>query len=152
MIAHAEVERALQLVPKTGINDVALRVVPVNGEYNVGVFVVRRSVLNGKLAVDAYQHHDITEIYQVVTGSGTLVTGGTLEASKEISPSDPSVVRLMGPTAQGAAINGGTSRRIGPGDIVIIPANTPHGFADLAPEGIAYMLIRVDAHRVLPAR
>jgi quercetin dioxygenase-like cupin family protein len=58
----------------------------------------------------------------------------------------------MGPTAQGAAIKGGTSRRIGPGDIVIIPANTPHGFADLAPEGIAYMLIRVDAHRVLPAR
>jgi mannose-6-phosphate isomerase-like protein (cupin superfamily) len=152
LIPHAQVERALRAVPKTGINDIALRVVPVNGEYNVGVFVVRRSLVDGKLAVDAYQHHDITEIYQVVSGNGTLVTGGTLEDAKEIGAGDSSVVKLMGPTAQGVAIKGGTSQRIGPGDIIIIPANTPHGFTDLAPEGIAYVVLRVDVHRVLPTR
>jgi mannose-6-phosphate isomerase-like protein (cupin superfamily) len=151
-ITHGEIERALQVAPKTGIKDAALRVVPVGGEYNVGVFAVRRTPVNGKAVPDAYQHHDITEVYEVVSGGGTLVTGGTLENATEMRRDDPSVVRLMGPTAQGVAIKGGTTRHIGPGDVVVIPANTPHGFADLAPEGISYVVVRVDAHHVLKAR
>jgi mannose-6-phosphate isomerase-like protein (cupin superfamily) len=101
---------------------------------------------------DAYQHHDITEVYQVVSGSGTLVTGGTLESATEMRHNDPSVVSLMGPTAAGVAIKSGTRQRIGPGDIVVIPANTPHGFADLAPDGISYVVVRIDPHHVLKAR
>ena len=151
-ITRTQIEEALRLAPKTGIKDVALRVVPAGSEYNVGVFAVRRTPVNGKAMPDAYQHHAITEIYQVVSGGGTLVTGGTLENATEIRRDDPSVVRLMGPTAAGAAIKGGTSQHIGPGDIVVIPANTPHGFAELAPEGIAYVVVRVDAHRMLQAR
>lgn len=152
MISATEVEHALHVPSKTGIKDVALRVVPVGGEYNVGIFAVRRTLLDGKLAVDAYQHHDITEVYQVMTGSGTLVTGGTLEQPKELPASDTSVVKLMGPTAQGTAIHGGKSQHIGPGDMVVIPANTPHGFIDLAPEGISYVLVRLDPKRLLPGR
>ena len=152
MISATEVEQALHAPAKTGIKDVALRVVPVGGEYNVGIFAVRRTLVDGKLAVDAYQHHDITEVYQVVSGSGTLVTGGTLEKPKELSASDTSVVKFMGPTAQGTAVRGGKSQHIGPGDIVVIPANTPHGFTDLAPEGISYVLVRIDPKRLLPAR
>jgi hypothetical protein len=42
-ITHAEIEQALRVAPKTGIMDAALRVVPGGDEYNVGVFVVRRT-------------------------------------------------------------------------------------------------------------
>lgn len=151
-ITQAEVEHALRSVPKTGISDVALRVVPIGGKYNVGVFAVRRTLVNGKAVPDAYQHHDITEVYQVVSGGGTLVTGGTLEGATEMRRDDPSVVNLMGPTAAGTAIEGGSSQNLGPGDIVIIPANTPHGFVNLAPDGISYVLVRIDPHHVLKGR
>ncbi len=151
-VTRAEIEQALKVAPKTGIKDVALRVVPVDGDYNIGVFAVRRTPVKGEAVPDAYQHHDVTEIYNVVSGSGTLVTGGTLEQASEIRPDDPNVVKLMGPTAQGVAIRGGTSQQIGPGDIVVIPANTPHGFTQLGPEGISYVVMRVDPHRRLPLR
>jgi mannose-6-phosphate isomerase-like protein (cupin superfamily) len=151
-ITRAEIEQALQVPPKTGIKDVALRVVSVKGDYNVGVFAVRRTPVNGEAVPDAYQHHEVTEIYNVVSGSGTLVTGGTLEQASEIRQDDPSVMKLMGPTAQGVAIRGGTSQQIGPGDVVVIPANTPHGFTQLGPEGISYVVMRVDPHRLLPLR
>lgn len=124
----------------------------MGAEYNVGVFAVRRSLINGKALPDAYQHHDVSEIYQIVSGGGTLVTGGVLEQPSELPTNDPSVVRLMGPTAQGIAIRGGVSQRIGPGDIVMIPSNTPHGFTELGPDGISYVLVRIDPHRVLPTR
>jgi mannose-6-phosphate isomerase-like protein (cupin superfamily) len=151
-ISHTDIEQALRAAPKTGIKDAAIRVVPVRDEYNVGVFAVRRTPVNGRAVPDAYAHHDITEVYQVVSGGGTLVTGGTLESATEFRPDDPSVVNLMGPTAQGVAIKGGTSQHIGPGDVVVIPANTPHGFAELAPEGISYVVVRIDPHHVLKAR
>ncbi len=151
-ITRAEVEKALGAAPKTGIKDAALRVVPMDAGYNVGVFAVRRSLVNGKPIPDAYQHHDVSEIYQVVSGGGTLVTGGVLEQPSEMRKDDPSVVRLMGPTAQGNAISGATSQRIGAGDIVVIPANTPHGFTELGPDGISYVLVRIDPHHVLPTR
>ncbi len=151
-ITHAEIEQALQSAPKTAIQDTELRVVSVRGDYNVGVFVVRRTPVNGDAVPDAYQHHDVTEIYSVVRGSGTLVTGGTLEHPTEIPPHNPSVMQLIGPTAQGVAIRGGTSRQIGPGDVVVIPADTPHGFTQLGPDGISYVVMRVDPHRVLPLR
>lgn len=61
-ITRAEVERALAVAPKTGIKDVALRVVPMGSGYNVGVFAVRRSLVNGKPIPDAYQHHEVPEI------------------------------------------------------------------------------------------
>jgi mannose-6-phosphate isomerase-like protein (cupin superfamily) len=151
-ITFAEVEKALGATPKTGIKDAALRVIPMGADYNVGVFAIRRSLINGKPIPDAYQHHDVSEIYQVVSGGGTLVTGGVLEQPTEMQKNDPSVVRLMGPTAQGIAISGGTSQRIGPGDIVMIPANTPHGFTELGPDGISYVLVRIDPHHVLPTK
>lgn len=151
-ITHAEIEQALRVPPKTGIKDVALRVVSVKGGYNVGVFAVRRTPVNGKAVPDAYQHHEVTEIYNVVSGNGTLVTGGILEQASDIRQDDPSVVKLMGPTAQGIAIRGGTSQQIGAGDVVVIPADTPHGFTELGPEGISYVVMRVDPRRLLPIR
>jgi len=87
-----------------------------------------------------------------VSGGGTLVTGGTLEQSTEMRKDDPSVAKLMGPTAQGTAISGGKSQRIGSGDMVVILANMPHCSTDLGPDGISYVLVRIDPHHFLQAR
>lgn len=56
-----------------------------------------------------------------------------------------------GPGESGTAIQGGTSQRVKAGDIVVIPAGTPHWFSAI--EGsISYLVVRVDPNRILPLR
>jgi quercetin dioxygenase-like cupin family protein len=88
----------------------------------------------------------------VLEGCGSLTTGGTLANPKEFAKDDPEVLAVIGPTAQGTAIEGGSTRKIGAGDMVVIPVDTPHGFADICREGISYVLVRVDKGRVLKVK
>ena len=54
----------------------------------------------------------------------------------------------MAPGASGTAIEGGVSRRIKAGDVVVIPAGVPHWFSRI--EGsITYVVVRVDPSRLL---
>ena len=50
-----------------------------------------------------------------------------------------------------STVQGGVSRKIGPGDVVIIPPNTPHWFSEITSDQIVYLVVRVDPHSVLPA-
>ena len=66
-------------------------------------------------------HPFSTEIYYVIEGTGTLVTGGTLELP--LAPSaDPDVVRSK-------AIKDGMTRRVAKGDVIVVPPGTPHWFS-----------------------
>lgn len=62
-------------------------------------------------------HHEIAEIYHVLTGSGILITRGTIEGETELPPEDPDVRNLIGPSTVGKVITGGTRQRVGPGDV-----------------------------------
>lgn len=54
----------------------------------------------------------------VLEGSGTLVSGGAMADSKV---SNANLV-------EGSRIEGGTTRPLGPGDVILIPAGVPHWF------------------------
>ena len=62
-----------------------------------------------------------TDLVYVLEGSATLVTGGQTPEAKPIEPNE-----LRGP-----AIVGGDRRRIGQGDVVVIPAGVPHMFTEV---------------------
>ncbi|MGQ0737177.1 MAG: cupin domain-containing protein [Acidobacteriota bacterium] len=105
-------------------------------------------VLGGKASVamlfrakpeaNALIHDHVTETYYIFEGSGTLVTGGTLGSPK---PTDLS--RVNAGMSQTGTRQGGESRRVGPGDIIIIPAGTPHSFSAL--DGpISYLVYRFE--------
>jgi mannose-6-phosphate isomerase-like protein (cupin superfamily) len=65
-------------------------------------------------------HPFSTEIYYIVDGAGSLVTGGSLRLP--LAPStDPDVVRSK-------AIEGGLTRNVGKGDVIVVPPGTPHWF------------------------
>ena len=132
------------------VSDQQIRVVNINGEYNVGVGVVHRAK-TAKQSVGGSEHSQITEIYQVISGTGTFLTGGTIENPKERSPDVEAVKILTGPSTEGTRILNGTSRKIGPGDVIIIPPNTPHTFTEITSPEIEYLVVRVDPHKVLPA-
>lgn len=148
-VPNAEIREALEAVNAKPTVDTVLRIAAIEGEYNVGVSLVRRAKVDGRTPPDAISHRAITEVYHVLEGSGILVTGGTIEGETDLPGDSPVVRTLVGPSSIGSAIAGGTRRRVGPGDVVIIPPNTPHGFSEITSERIAYLLVRIDPHRVL---
>ena len=151
-ISSAEIKTAIQANEAGALADSVLRVLPIESAYNVGVSVVRRSQVDGKAPPDAIVHDTITEVYQIIEGKGVLVTGGTVESPTPF-PNDGQIVRqVIGPSSFGKAILGGTRREVGPGDIVVIPPHTAHGFVEINTERIVYTLIRIDPQRILELR
>jgi mannose-6-phosphate isomerase-like protein (cupin superfamily) len=106
------------------------------------------NVLGGKASVarlrrvkpeaSALIHDYVTETYYILSGSGTFVTGGSLGGAK---PTDLSNVNA-GMSQTGTRI-GGEARRVKAGDIVMVPAGTPHSFSEL--DGpIEYLVYRFE--------
>ena len=93
------------------------------------------SRFNFQLRLAHLQHEvNTTEIYYMVEGAATLVTGGTLR------PPGPAI---EGTSARSPGIDGGVSRRITKGDVVIIPGHTPHWWSELETD-IEYLIFRPD--------
>lgn len=150
-ISSVEVQALVQKTAADRVSDQAIRVVNINGEYNVSIGVVHRAKTSGKDAPSGIEHAQITEVYHVIEGNGTLVTGGTLDNPREIPADNPVVTVLNGPSTGGSAIQGGVSRKLAPGDVVIIPPNTPHWFSEITTGQIVYLVVRIDPHKILPA-
>jgi mannose-6-phosphate isomerase-like protein (cupin superfamily) len=80
-------------------------------------------------------HMQWTDIFVIQSGSATLVTGGSLAGAKEASTGEWREGRMTG----------STSATLKAGDVVIIPASTPHQF-QLAPgEQVNYLTFKIAA-------
>jgi mannose-6-phosphate isomerase-like protein (cupin superfamily) len=150
-VTHAEVLTVL----KMGQTDQQLRVVDI-GKYNVGVGILHRVAApagpggaSTPPGVAGLSHNQVTEVYYIISGSGTLVTGGSMIDSHAEAPESATVKVLVGPSMSGR-FQSGQSRKVGPGDIVIIPPGVPHGFSAID-DHVDYLSVRVDADHVLPA-
>ena len=149
-IVHAaEIDSAAETDRGQAVADSVLRVISIGGKYNVGVSVVSRSKINDITPPDAIVHDLVTEVYQIIEGKGILLIGGTLDSAIKIPANSPIVLKITGPSSSGNHILGGTQYEVGPGDIVVIPPNTPHGFIKLKTNTIVYTLIRIDTEKVL---
>jgi mannose-6-phosphate isomerase-like protein (cupin superfamily) len=73
------------------------------------------------------------EVHIIVDGSGTVITGGK-------------VVRSQGTAGQDVTVVGGVSRKVGKGDVIYIPAGSPHFYSQID-GSITYYEIRFDLHR-----
>jgi mannose-6-phosphate isomerase-like protein (cupin superfamily) len=137
----------LKRAPPGSVSDQQVRVVDI-GKAHVALGAVYRSA---KAKQGAVFHDQVSEMYYILEGSGTIVTGGTLVDPKRRAPDEPVVKDINGPSVGGTAIQGGESRRIGPGDVLIIPAGVPHWFSAVDGE-IKYIMFRVDPDKVVPLR
>jgi methyltransferase len=64
-------------------------------------------------------HAEATDIFYVTSGAATLITGGLVVGATVVAPGE----------VRGASIAGGTPRALASGDVIVIPAGTPHWFA-----------------------
>jgi mannose-6-phosphate isomerase-like protein (cupin superfamily) len=146
-ITAAEVQAVLNA--PTGGGDRQMKVVDM-GKYNVSVGVLHRGKTTPGAPVGAINHEHVTEVYYIISGSGTLLTGGTVENAKAL-PADGEIVKVaVGPSNQGTFKQAAQTRKVAPGDIVIIPAGVYHGFADVT-DHVDYVSVRPDPDHVLPA-
>jgi len=67
---------------------------------------------------EAELHVTDTDIFYVLEGSATVVTGGQIVGAHEVSPSE----------LRGSAIEGGSTNQISKGDVLTIPEGVPHWF------------------------
>jgi mannose-6-phosphate isomerase-like protein (cupin superfamily) len=144
-VTSEDIQANLNAAPSAATNPQPnVRVVDAGG-YNVAVGVIHRPQTP---AGGAAVHFKVSEIYHVTEGAGTLVTGGTMLNAKTRPPDAISVRLEDGPGASGTGIQGGESRRIKAGDVVVIPAGVPHWFSAI--EGsITYVVMRVDPNKVI---
>jgi len=153
---------------KRTIPDNTLRVIDMD-KYQLGVAVIHRGAMGGGGAANAAAaanpspacgeqrpdakgptgifHDDTAESYVVISGSATLITGGTIVNGRRSAPDSEVTTILNGPSCSGTMV-GYTSRKIKTGDIIIIPEHVPHGFSDV-PDHVTYLSIRPDLKKVL---
>jgi mannose-6-phosphate isomerase-like protein (cupin superfamily) len=132
-VSSANVQAFLNALPKNAISDLPIKVTDVGGS-RVGIYGVFRP---RSMPGDAIAHETRTaEVYYILDGAGTLVTGGTIA-----DPKPPPDGRRAGP--RGDRIDGGLSRRVSAGGIIVIPGRTPHWWSNLESD-IHYLIVRAD--------
>ena len=77
-------------------------------------------------------HVKETDIFYVVDGAATFVTGGTLVGQKETAANQ----------LRGTGIENGQVHNLKKGDFIVIPAGVPHWFKDVT-GSINYLTIKV---------
>ena len=139
-VTSAEIQKFINALPRDAVSDRAIRTVEVTGDYRVGVYGVFRPQ---EFPGGANLHRvNTTEIYYMIEGVATLVTGGSL--------TDPTSAPT-GTGVRGSGIEGGVSRRVTKGDVIIIPGHTPHWFSELETD-IEYLIFRPDPDNRIPLR
>lgn len=171
-ISDEDVKAVLKhsLDTKRTIPDNTLRVVDM-GKYQLGVAVIHRGAMAsgggaagggatatnpaptcgeqrpGATGPTGIFHDDTAESYVVISGSATLIMGGTVVNGRRSAPDAEVTTILNGPSCSGTMV-GYTSQEIKTGDIIIIPERVPHGFSAI-PDHVTYLSIRPDLNKVL---
>lgn len=88
----------------------------------------RINIVHREKPAGAISHAGNTELHYIIDGAATIVTGGT-------------IVRPTGGNANAAIIEHGETRHMKKGDIIIVPAGSPHWYKDI--EGaVTYLEVR----------
>ena len=97
----------------------------VNSSYKVQA---GRRVMPGEAEV----HEHDTDIFYILEGTATFVTGGTVSEAKITGPGE----------TRGKTITGGTARKLTKGDVIVVPAGVAHCFTEV-PAPFVYYVVKV---------
>ena len=139
-IDAALAKQLAELAPNASVSDRLATVADI-GRHNVAVATVVRPAGRDPRALS---HDKVTEIYYILKGSGTQLTGTLVggthqDTSKTIGPGMSSEQPLQNPK----------SSRLGPGDIQVIPPGLGHQWETIDAGGIEYLIFRIDPEHVL---
>ena len=121
-----------------------------NSHVAVGV-LFRDPIVANDEPVTGIVHTRVSEVYYITSGSGVLVTGGTMLGRRDIPANNDIVEVLVGESFSTSVARGdGQVRLVSEGDIIVVPAGVFHGWHEVE-ERVEMVSIRPDPEKVLPA-
>jgi mannose-6-phosphate isomerase-like protein (cupin superfamily) len=115
-------------VPHDKVTSTMAKGGPIINDHGLIVLAQRRGA--GEVEV----HEKTNHVFIIVEGEATFVTGGTLVGAKDTAPG-----QKRAPNVQGGEVHHLTK-----GDVITIPAKTPHWFKEVPSKTIAYYAINTE--------
>ena len=143
-----ELEAYERVADATGLTDLQVRSLDI-GKANVQIALVKRGALEAPRPHSVAEHDLVTEVYYVLSGSGTNLTGPDLVDKRRRSADNRAVQFLNGPGNNAAAVRDGVTYELTAGDMLVVPAGTGHQFTRIE-DHITYLMVRVDPDKVVP--
>ena len=93
-------------------------------------------VLANRREAGGVEYHEHTNhIFIIVDGEATFITGGTMVGAKRTSPEQMTAT----------SIDGGETFHLSKGDVITIPARTPHWWKEISTKTVGYYAINIES-------
>jgi mannose-6-phosphate isomerase-like protein (cupin superfamily) len=151
-IPKSELDAYVQRAVANNLVDQQVRCVNL-GKAQVGIGMVTRGKLapgSGGAATVA-EHEQVSEVYYIIEGSATLLTGPDLVGAKPRPSTQVTVREQNGPGFDAASIKNPVTHELKAGDMIVIPAGTGHWFTKID-DHITYAMVRIDPDKILPLK
>ena len=123
------VPAAVHYIPHDKVTEVMSKGGPIVKDPGLVVLAQRREA--GEV-----EYHDRTNhVFIIVEGEATMVVGGTMVNPRRTAPD-----QMRAPSAEG-----GTTYHLSKGDVITIPAKTPHWFKEVPTKTVAYYAVNIDS-------
>ena len=128
MVAAVGVPTVVTFVPHDKVSATMAKGGAIIEDHGLRVLAQRRGA--GEVEV----HETTNHVFIIVEGEAVFVTGGTLVGAKNTAPGQ----------RRAASVQGGETRRLTKGDVITIPAKTPHWFKEVPTQTIAYYAVNTE--------
>jgi mannose-6-phosphate isomerase-like protein (cupin superfamily) len=147
-IPRSEIAEYEAIGRATNVIDQQMRSLDI-GKAQVEIALVHRGKLDAPAPRSVATHDLVSEVYYILSGSGTNRTGPDVVDPQRRPPDDRAVRLLNGPGANGTDMRNPAVHELEAGDVLVIPAGTGHQFTKID-DHITYLMIRVDPDKVVP--
>jgi len=89
---------------------------------------------NRRGAGEVEVHEKTNHLFIIVEGEATFITGGTLVNSREIAEGQ----------RRASSVQGGETHHLTKGDVITVPAKTPHWWKEVPTQTIAYYAVNTE--------
>jgi mannose-6-phosphate isomerase-like protein (cupin superfamily) len=131
-LTDAELRHAIEMAPEAAGGRPGLYTVRLSSKSEHPVFGIRRTAAGG-----AEVHAEFTDVWYVIEGAATLVTGGSVVGGASTTPGE----------TLGESIKGGSPRILRKGEFVIIPAGIPHWVSGIEGKEFLYIVVKMPIRR-----
>jgi len=154
-VPHTLIDSYLTMAASASATNIRMRDQQIRavdaGRTNIGVGIVYRTKLTKPADQSVAEHDQVSEVYHIIDGEATFVTGAEINGLKARPADDRSVVLLNGPGGNGATISNGVTHHLKAGDVIVIPAGVGHWFTKID-DHIRYLVVRIDPDKVMPMK
>ena len=128
VLTAAGVPTVVTYVPHDKVSATMAKGGPIINDQGLIVLAQRRGA--GEVEV----HEKTNHVFIIVEGEATFVTGGTLVDARQTAPDQ----------RRASNVQGGQTYHLTKGDVITIPAKTPHWFKDVSTQTIAYYAVNTE--------